>query len=116
MNNKACVRYGALDAMRILAAFSVVCIHYQIVPDSMISRYTQVAARFAVPLFFMITVFFLQAVIDKGRFKGYVQKIAILTVGTNVCILSLAFYMGHLMPYRLRMSVFSCWAYLSGEL
>ncbi len=26
------------------------------------------------------------------------------------CILSLAFYMGHLMPYRLRMSVFSCWA------
>lgn len=53
MNNKACVRYGALDAMRILAAFSVVCIHYQIVPDSMISRYTQVAARFAVPLFFI---------------------------------------------------------------
>ncbi len=96
MNNKACVRYGALDAMRILAAFSVVCIHYQIVPGSMISRYTEVAARFAVPLFFMITGFFLQAVIDKGRFKGYMQKIAILTVGTNVLYLILGFLYGTL--------------------
>ena len=96
MNNKACVRYGALDAMRILAAFSVVCIHYQIVPGSMISRYTEVAARFAVPLFFMITGFFLQTVIDKGRFKGYMQKIAILTVGTNVLYLILGFLYGTL--------------------
>ncbi len=59
MNNKACVRYGALDTMRILAAFSVVCIHYQIVPGSMISRYTEVAARFAVPLFLYDNRFFL---------------------------------------------------------
>lgn len=47
--NKVHVRYDALDAMRILAAFFVVCIHYWIVPGSMISRYVIVAARFAVP-------------------------------------------------------------------
>lgn len=40
--------------------------------------------------------FFLQTVIDKGRFKGYMQKIAILTVGTNVLYLILGFLYGTL--------------------
>lgn len=87
--NKVHVRYDALDAMRILAAFFVVCIHYWIVPGSMISRYVIVTARFAVPFFFMTTGFFLQTVIDKGRFKGYMQKIVMLTVGANILYLIL---------------------------
>ncbi|KAB4219475.1 acyltransferase [Bacteroides uniformis] len=81
---KVPVRYDALDAMRLLAAFSVVCIHYWIVPGSMVSRYVIVAARFAVPFFFMITGFFLQTVIDKGRFKEYIHKIVMLAVGANI--------------------------------
>lgn len=82
--DKIHVRYDALDAMRLVAAFFVVCIHYWIVPGSMISRYVIVVARFAVPFFFMLTGFFLQTVIDKGRFKGYMQKIVMLTVGANI--------------------------------
>lgn len=81
---KVPVRYDALDAMRLLAAFSVVCIHYWIVPGSMVSRYVIVAARFAVPFFFMITGFFLQTVIDKGRFKECIHKIVMLAVGANI--------------------------------
>lgn len=45
-------RYKALDVLRLLAAFSVVCIHYWFIPGSIISRYIVVASRFAVPFFY----------------------------------------------------------------
>ena len=88
--------YEVLDAMRMVAAFSVVCIHYQILPGSMISRYIVVASRFAVPSFFVITVFFLQSIIDKGKFNGYVKKIINLTVGANILYLILEYSCGTL--------------------
>lgn len=75
--------------MRILAAFSVVCIHFWILPGSMISRYIIATSRFAVPFFFMITGFFLQSIIDRGRFEEYMKKIISLTIGANILYLVL---------------------------
>ena len=62
----------------------------------MISRYIVVASRFAVPFFFVITGFFLQSIIDKGKFNGYVKKIINLTVGANILYLILEYSCGTL--------------------
>ena len=50
-------QYNLLDALKIVAAFFVVCIHVHFPGD--LGRCVIAVARFAVPFFFMVSGFFL---------------------------------------------------------
>lgn len=101
-------RYKALDVLRLLAAFSVVCIHYWFIPDSIISRYIVVASRFAVPFFFMLTGFFLQGVIEKRQFSAYLKKLLDLLSVQIYYIFFLVFYMEHYSPSLPQILLYNC--------
>lgn len=82
-------RNTSLDAVKAIAAISVVFLHYNHVDGEIGEIYTRLIfniTTFAVPFFFMITGYFLIALVENHRDKGYLKKIL------QMALCSTAFY------------------------
>lgn len=76
-------RNDSIDAIKAIAALSVVFIHYNHVEGNIGEIYTRIIfniTKFAVPFFFMVTGFFLIPIIEKNREKKYVRKILLMAL------------------------------------
>lgn len=78
-------RYVGLDILKCLAAYMVVIIHFGRWDspsglDKILLGIFNAETRFAVPVFFMITGYFYPSIIERGRFKGHLQKIVSMTL------------------------------------
>ena len=60
-------RNNGLDALKFMAAFMVVCIHIQFPGE--VGGYLTTLARVSVPIFFMITGYFYQNIVDNKKIK-----------------------------------------------
>lgn len=92
----SCNRIIGLDIIKCFAAFLIVVLHWPV--DNVFGQAVHMAARPGVPLFFMITGYFLNGTITKGGQWRYLKKILILTV------YAYTLYTGiHLMKYGVMM-------------
>lgn len=76
-------RNVGLDAIKAIAAISVVFIHYNHVGGDVGEIYTRIIygiTKFAVPFFFMVTGFFLIPIVEKNREKVYARKILLMAL------------------------------------
>ena len=91
MNNQP-ERTYSLDFVKGIAALLIVCLHC---PNTdSIDSFVHVLGRMAVPMFFIITGYFLPLMIQKGRLPGHAKKILGILVGATVLYL-LLFVIGH---------------------
>lgn len=75
-----------LDVLKTLAAFSVVCIHYNHVSGNIGEIYSRIIfniTKFAVPFFFLITGYYLRPLTDKQKNKAYLRKILIMALSST---------------------------------
>lgn len=75
------IRNHGLDALRFVCAFLVICIHVQF--NGTIGKYFISLTRIAVPIFFMITGYFYQESVNKGRIHEQIIKVIKLCVYSN---------------------------------
>lgn len=76
-------RNTTLDAIKTIAALSVVFLHYNHVNGELGNLYTRIVFNltiFAVPFFFMTTGYFLVPLIERQRHKAYLKKILIMAL------------------------------------
>lgn len=85
-------RNYALDILKSSAALLVVYIHFGF--KGYIGAGLLQLARIAVPLFFIITGYYLNGIITKGRFSKYLKKIFLITAGASIfyVLLSIAVF------------------------
>ncbi len=72
-------RINSIDALRIIAAFFIVCIHMQFFAMDSVNA----VARFAVPVFFMISGYFFTIGSRQSKLKS-IKKVLVLTVASNI--------------------------------
>ena len=75
-------RYDGLDILKAICAFFVVCIHVTFQGE--LGTGVASLARFAVPVFFMITGFFYDKTVSNNKEKHQLKKILILLIVSNV--------------------------------
>ncbi|MCQ2472490.1 MAG: acyltransferase [Clostridia bacterium] len=75
-------RYEGLDILKTICAFMVVCIHATF--QGSLGVNIASLARAAVPAFFMITGFFYDTIIARGKEKQQLKKILLLCVVSNI--------------------------------
>lgn len=75
-------RYDGLDILKAICAFFVVCIHVTF--QGQLGVGVASLARFAVPVFFMITGFFYDKTVFNNKEKHQLKKILILLVSSDV--------------------------------
>lgn len=66
-------RYEGLDILKVISAFLVVCIHASFPGE--FGKNVASLARVAVPIFFMITGFFFDSIIERHREKTQLKKV-----------------------------------------
>ena len=76
------IRYDGLDVLKAICAFLVVCIHTRRYTDASLD--VEALCRLAVPVFFMITGFFYNGVVEQKRELKYIKKILWLIVWSNL--------------------------------
>lgn len=80
---KPSARNTTIDAIKTIAALSVVFLHYNHVEGDAGEIYTRMVfgfVTFAVPFFFMTTGYFLPQLVEKHRHKDYVKKILVMAL------------------------------------
>jgi len=82
VKNRGQLRWDGFDILKCLCAFLIVCIHTPYPGIGYI--YFNSLCRIAVPIFFMITGFFSQTVVDKEREIKQIKKITIIFIGANL--------------------------------
>jgi surface polysaccharide O-acyltransferase-like enzyme len=77
-------RNHAIESVRYIAAFAVICIHYFYAKDKQLTLVVNQWARFAVPFFFVVSGYFLAEKLKKNDapavYWGYIKKIVFLYV------------------------------------
>lgn len=76
-------RNTSIDAIKTIAAISVVFLHYNHVESHVGEIYTRIVfcvTTFAVPFFFMTTGYYLPQLVEKRRYKDYIKKILIMAL------------------------------------
>ena len=76
------VRYDGLDVLKCLCAFFVVCVHCPV--PGFLGLVVEVCSRIAVPIFFMITGFFYEGTVKKGKEFSQIKRIVVLFLGTTL--------------------------------
>ena len=79
------MRSEQIDVLKAVCAFLIVCIHAPF--PGVVGEYFTALTRVAVPIFFMITVFFYVDVVGRGRRIAKIKKIFCLSVKANVIFL-----------------------------
>lgn len=74
-------RFIGFEILKFICAFFIVCIHTPY-PDA-VGEYFTALIRIAVPIFFMITGFYYNDIIRRGRTKDQIKKILALVVQAN---------------------------------
>lgn len=87
-------RYQAIDVLKIIAAFLIVCIHAPL--HSQFGEYFTSITRIAVPLFFMITGFFYIDVKNRNSRKRQIVKIFKLLIISNIIYLVFGIIMAYM--------------------
>lgn len=74
-------RYNALDALKCICAFLIICIHIPF--PGALGEYVVAISRIGVPIFFMISGFFFCNMISKSKEKSTIKKLFCLVVISN---------------------------------
>lgn len=78
---KPAQRNEGIDILICVAAFFVVCLHEWFLGE--FGLYVHSVARFAVPVFLMITGYFYEGVVRRGREAAQIKKMSLLFLGAN---------------------------------
>ena len=101
-------RAEGLDALKLICAFLVICIHSPF--PGIIGEYILVLARIAVPMFFIISGFYYQDMVDSSKHKRQTIKIAKLVIFSNILYLVLGIIKTLLLQESTSEYLFNCFS------